>query len=87
MTTADTIKGWRIAAGLSRMQLAGRIDRYVASVSGWERGSPCSAEVVGAIGRACGVPDLQRLEAVAAAAGEGEGWGRLRAVLGLGEGR
>lgn len=82
MDTADLIKGWRNAAGLTRMQLAGRIDRYVASVSGWERGATCSAETVAAIGRACGVPDLQRLEAVAQAAGEGEGWARLRAVLG-----
>lgn len=87
MDTADLIKGWRNAAGLTRMQLAGRIDRYIATVSGWERGSPCSAEAVGAIGRACSVPDLERLGAVLRAAGEGDAWERLRAVLGPVEGR
>lgn len=76
------LSSWRRAAGLTPETLAPLVSRSARSVREWEKGSPCSAETVGAIGRACGVPDLQRLEAVATAAGEGEGWVRLRAVLG-----
>lgn len=81
MTTSHLITGWRTSAGLSRMQLAGALAVHVSSVSGWERGAPCSAATVGAIGRACGVADLPRLAGVALAAGEGEAWGRVVGVV------
>lgn len=82
MDTPTLITGWRTAAGLSRMELAGKLGAHVSSISGWERGRPCSAETVAAIGLACGVAPLARAVAVLDAAGEEQGAAVVRAVLG-----